>query len=222
MNKVGKNTEKAARRWQVKHDAEKARGLKAKVGWTKALKLLNSISEVVGVMPDDTDDALLERVKGVVEREKKLQEVYLRSAGPSPDGKKFTIDFESSLAPIIAQHLLGVLDGKDAKNYVEVVCMPKNGKRVAITIQRCEAKTPHDLRKEADEKVAKAVEALKKLQSHFRSLNSGDQKIIDKTLAEIESKPVEPIKLAFPNTKAEETTLRAEGWKPANEVWPKP
>ena len=209
---------------------------KAKKEWAKSIRTLNAIHDAFGEdhgsdetelpnMVKELRAALKQRseeLEAALDREKKFLEGYLRSMGPSLDGKKFTIEFENSLAPIIAQHLLGVLDGKNATNYVEVVCMPKDGKRVAITIQRCEAKTPHDLRKEADEKLAKAVESLKKLQSHFRSLNSSDLKIVEAALREAEPKPVEPIKLAFPNTKAEETTLRAAGYKPASEVWPKP
>lgn len=235
MNKVGKNSEKAARKWQVKFDAERDRMQKNKAGWAKALKLLNAIQEAFGNADIESHEDLPAKVQELrdsvkfaalkrIEAEEKLQnltEGYLRSMGPSPDGKAFTIEFENSLAPIIAQHLLGILDGKNATNYVEVVCMPKDGRRVAINVQRCAGKTPHDLRLEAEGKLAKAVGTLKQLKEHYRSLNSNDLKAIEVTLAEIESKPVEPIKLAFPETKEEKAKLRAEGWKPASECWPK-
>jgi hypothetical protein len=203
VNKVAKNSEKAARRWQTKYDAEKERAQKNKAGWAKSIRILNAIHDAFGEdrgsdetelpkMVTELRDALKVRsdaLEAALDTEKKLKEGYLRSMGPSPDGKAFTIEFENSLAPIIAQHLLGILDGKNAPNYVEVVCMPKDGRRVAINIQRCAGKTPHDLRLEADAKVAKAMEVLKRLKAHYRSLNSGDLKIIEKTLAEIETKP---------------------------------
>lgn len=85
-------------------------------------------------------------------RWKALNELRLVRAGPEEGGKGFVITLRdpSGALGMLAASLAKDLDKRGAKNYVEYGFQLKNGKRLLVTVQRAEGKSPHALRIEAE------------------------------------------------------------------------
>ena len=81
-------------------------------------------------------------------------EAMVLDAGPNG------ITVEHPLFAIISRTLIEVLDGQDAKNYVETTMLDTSGvlpREFIVTVQRKDGQTPHQLRREAEERTASAV-----------------------------------------------------------------
>ncbi len=70
---------------------------------------------------------------------------------------------------LIGAHFVKVLDGCGAINYVEMTVEYK-GKYYTNTIQRCEGKTPHQLRGEAEQKLA-SVQQFRLVQNEIHEVD---------------------------------------------------
>ena len=74
------------------------------------------------------------------------------------ENNAISIKAGTELARIMASQFLAVLDETDgATNYVEITLADKSGRRVIVTIQRWDGKTPHELRRQ----VQSELDALK-------------------------------------------------------------
>lgn len=79
------------------------------------------------------------------------------------EGGEYLLDLTArrELLHAIADTLCGTLDDASAPNYVEIeVTRPNTGQRFTLTIRRRERPTPHELRQQADAKLARVVEAV--------------------------------------------------------------
>lgn len=83
--------------------------------------------------------------------------------GINLEGGRVTLDLQppEDMIKVLVLSMRGMLG--DAENYVEVHLVDHNepDKRYLCTIQRCEKKTPHQLRQEAEAKATKLEEGIR-------------------------------------------------------------
>ena len=95
--------------------------------------------------------------KAITEKDwKKATEVYLKSAGPGPDGK-FQFELQNTLIPLIAEHLVATFKGLEGENYVEMEFDHEELGPFYMTIQKKWGKTPGKIAAEQRE-LAKTAE----------------------------------------------------------------
>jgi hypothetical protein len=75
------------------------------------------------------------------------------------DNGAITLYASTRMVHVMAAQMAAVLDGHDAENYVEMQMQHEDGRRFAVTVQRCEGKTPHEKRLEAESKLAELLAA---------------------------------------------------------------
>ena len=82
------------------------------------------------------------------------------------EGNKINVSMGAGISAHMAQALKGLLDEKEAVNYVEMVFLtPPDDAEIVVIVQRKEGKSPHQLREEAE--------------AEIQRLKSWDQKAAD-------------------------------------------
>lgn len=69
------------------------------------------------------------------------------------------IQVSHNIVKAIAIAMMNVLDEKDTPNYIEMTANHPNGSQVVLTLQRKSGKTPHELRKAAEDQLKEVREA---------------------------------------------------------------
>lgn len=67
----------------------------------------------------------------------------------------FTVQVSSQMVHVLAEQMATVLDEYDAPNYVEARLRHRDGRSFVVTVQRCEGKSPHQIRKQLEEEIAR-------------------------------------------------------------------
>jgi len=101
------------------------------------------------------------------------QDLLLLGMGPSADEKGFDVHISgNNVTRMMAQAFFNLLDEHDAENYVEQTLMDGEGRRVIVRVQRVgpEAKTPHQLRRDAEVERDAALADLKSLREQLLSI----------------------------------------------------
>lgn len=94
------------------------------------------------------------------------------SAGPSHKGG-FEVKFKAQeLSAIMAYHFGKLIDETGAENYVEMSFFHTEKGNITVTVQKPRGKTPHQLRKEAEELLAKERIITAELRQELESLKS--------------------------------------------------
>ena len=75
------------------------------------------------------------------------------------ENNAITLEASTKMVHIMAAQMATVLDGHDAENYVEMQMQHEDGRRFAVTVQRCEGKTPHEKRVEAESQLRQLLSA---------------------------------------------------------------
>lgn len=70
-----------------------------------------------------------------------------------------TMEVSTEMIQVFAEQIAAFLDGHAAENYVEVQLNHEDGRRFAVIVQRCEGKTPHEKRVEAENELKKYLAA---------------------------------------------------------------
>jgi hypothetical protein len=70
-----------------------------------------------------------------------------------------SLSVSTEMVHVMASQMACVLDGHNAENYVEIQMQHKDGRRFAVIVQRCEGKTPHEKRVEAEEELKRYLAA---------------------------------------------------------------
>lgn len=70
-----------------------------------------------------------------------------------------TLTVSTEMVHVMAAQMAAVLDGNNAENYVEMQMNHKDGRRFAVIVQRCEGKTPHQKRIEAENELKRYLAA---------------------------------------------------------------
>lgn len=84
--------------------------------------------------------------------------VNLSQIGPSKTGKGFDIDLVGdpgkgeNILQVFATHFLALADKEKCENYLEMTATdPITGKKCVVTVQRYEKRTPHQMRRQAEQ-----------------------------------------------------------------------
>lgn len=64
-----------------------------------------------------------------------------------------TLRASTEMVRVMAAQMAVLLDQHNAENYVEIQLSHKDGRRFAVIVQRCEGKTPHEKRREAEDEL---------------------------------------------------------------------
>lgn len=70
-----------------------------------------------------------------------------------------TLTASTEMVHVMAAQMVAVLDGHGAENYVEIQMNHRDGRRFAVTVQRCDGKTPHEKRMEAEDELKRYLSA---------------------------------------------------------------
>lgn len=129
-----------------------------------------------GRSQEHDDRARLLAIVDEMRREREPQ-VLLTGMGPHPDGG-FGVTVEEQSGGIIthmANCFVGVLESLQAPNYIEHRLESPDGKRVIVTLQKWNGKTPHELRQQAEEERDRERARAEKAEAdakHVRHINS--------------------------------------------------
>jgi hypothetical protein len=92
---------------------------------------------------DRLEDQLTKALAGEIT----LESLVARNGG-------MTAKFRTQVATIMAEAFHGILKEYDAENYVEMAYTTKDGEKGTVRVQRCNGKTPDELKQAAEQRLA--------------------------------------------------------------------